>query len=192
MRRIFSFAALALVAAASSAQAQRSSSSNSSASMPIELGFDGGLSFGTGGTNNTTNIDTPLKNLRAGFLINPTWSIEPSFSLTRQSATGASSTEYAIGVGALYHFSTARTANQLYARPFVNYLGFNDKVDTSPTTTVSTSDHLTEMGAGIGMKLPWKERLVWRVEADFSHLSKKLPSGDNRVGMLFGMSYFTR
>lgn len=192
MRRILALATVALVATTSSAQAQRAAAASNSGATPIELGFDGGLSFGTGGTNNSTNIDAPLKNLRAGFLVSPTWSVEPSLSLTRASATGTSATEYSIGVGALYHFSPVRTQNQLYVRPFVNYLGFNAKTQVNPTTTVSTSDNLTELGAGVGMKLPWKERLVWRVEAAMSHLSKELPSGNNRVGILFGMSYFTR
>lgn len=195
MRRILSVAAIAVLTVASTAHAQRgaaSTSSSSNGSMPIELGFDGGLSFGTGGTDNSTEFAFPIRSIRAGFMVSPSWSIEPSLGLSRVSTTNDTFTDYQVGVGALYHFSPSRAQSQLYVRPFVNLVGFNDKTQVSPTTTVSTSDSMTELGAGLGVKIPWRDRLSWRLEGALSHLSKKVSTGDTRVGLLFGMSYYTR
>lgn len=190
MRRILSVAALAVLAVSSSASAQRGAPAT--APMPLEFGFDAGLSFGTGGTNNETSIDIPIKAVRVGFHFSPTWSIEPSLGYSRQSDTDDSFSQYAIGVGALYHFSPVRTSSQIYARPFVNLLGYSTKTRTSPTTTVTTSDNLNEVGIGLGAKLPWRDRLAFRLEGNVGRLSKNVASGQTRVGILAGMSYFTR
>jgi hypothetical protein len=189
MRRILSVAAVALLAIAPAAQAQRGATN---AAMPLEFGVDGGLSFGTGGTNNSVDFALPIPAVRVGFHMNPTWSIEPSLSLYNRSVTGGSSTDYQIGVAALYHFSPSRAANQFYARPFLNFIGDRTKTETSPTTTVTTSSNMTEIGAGFGVKMPWRDRMAWRVEGNLSHLSEKVATGDTRVGVLFGLSYFTR
>lgn len=189
MRRILSVAALALLSLSTAAHAQRGGTTGGQ--MPLEFGVDGSLSFGTGGTNNSVEFGLPVPSVRVGFHMSPAWSVEPSISLYRTSVTNSSETAYQIGLAGLYHFSPSRTANQFYARPFLNYVGATDKV-TSGTTTVSTSSSMTEIGAGFGVKMPWRERLMWRVEGNISHLSEKVPSGDTRVGATFGLSYFTR
>jgi hypothetical protein len=194
MRRLLSVASLAVLALSTTASAQRgraSSASSSNGSTPIELGMDAGITIGTGGTNNGTSFDLPVPSIRAGFMVTPSWSIEPSLGLNRQSDDAGSFTNYRVGVGALYHFSPMRTASQVYVRPFVNILGFSSKDIVSSTTTVTTSDHMTELGAGLGVKLPWHDRLAWRLEANLSHLSEKVASGDTRIGLLAGVSYFT-
>ena len=193
MRRILSVAALAVISLAPVAQAQRSSSSsNSNAAMPLEFGIDGGLSFGTGGTNNSVDFGLPLPSVRVGFHMNPTWSIEPSLGLYRSSYTNFSQTDYELGIAALYHFSPSRAQSKLYARPFLNFIGSNSKEQLTPTTTQSTSSSMTEIGAGFGVKIPWRDRLSWRAEGNISHLSEKVATGDTRVGVTFGLSYFTR
>lgn len=192
MRRILSFAALSLLAIAPAVQAQRSTASSNNGAMPLEFGVDGALSFGTGGTNNSVDFAVPVPAVRVGFHMTPQWSVEPSLTLFRQSVTGSSSTDYALGVAALYHFSPSRTQTQIYARPFLNFIGSSDKTETGTGTTVSTSNSLTEIGAGIGFKMPWRDRMAWRVEGNLSHLSEKVVTGDTRVGVTFGMSYFTR
>ncbi|MDB4879172.1 MAG: hypothetical protein JWL60_618 [Gemmatimonadetes bacterium] len=189
MRRILSGAALLLLAIAPAAEAQRASAS---APMPLEFGMDAGLSFGTGGTDNSVEFGLPVPSVRVGFHMSPAWSVEPSLSLFRTSVTGESATVYELGIAALYHFSAVRTAPQLYARPFFNFTGANTTVRTSPTTTVSTSDTGTEFGAGFGAKLPWRDRMAWRLEGNISRLSDNVPSGQTRVGLLAGLSYFTR
>jgi hypothetical protein len=197
MRRILSIAALSVLVFSSTAGAQRGTSSSAGSSgmgTAMELGLDGGVSFGTGGTNNSTLFDAPIKNVRVGFLVSPQWSVEPSLSLSRQSQGNQSNTQYAIGVGGLYHFSAVRAQNQIYVRPFVNFLGFRSTVQNpgTPATTTTTSTTLNELGAGVGVKMPWRDRLAWRLEAGMSHFSKPLDGSNNRIGLLVGVSYFTR
>ncbi|MDB4886564.1 MAG: outer membrane protein beta-barrel domain [Gemmatimonadetes bacterium] len=194
MRRILSIASLAVLALSTTASAQRgraSSPSPSSGASPVELGLDAGITIGTGGTNNGTSFNFPVQSVRAGFMFTPAWSIEPSLGLSRNSNDNGSLTTYSVGVGALYHFSPVRTASQVYVRPFVNLIGFSSKDIVSSTTTVTTSDNMTELGVGLGVKLPWQDRLAWRLEANLSHLSEKVASGDTRIGLLAGVSYFT-
>jgi hypothetical protein len=196
MRRIVSIAALSVLAISATASAQRSTTTASSAKSPIELGLDGGLSFGLGGQNNATVFSLNLSQIRVGFLMSPQFSLEPSVGLNSFSVSGgASNTSYMFGLGGLYHFSPSRAQNQLYARPFVNFIGQNVKVSTTTgatTTTTTTSSNVTEMGAGLGLKLPYQDRMAWRLEANMSHFSKQYIGSDNRLGLLFGFSYFTR
>jgi hypothetical protein len=195
MRRIVSIAALSLLTVATTASAQRSTTTASSTKSPIELGLDGGLSFGLGGQNNATVFNLNLSQIRVGFLMSPQFSLEPSVALQSFSVTGGSTTAYMLGVGGLYHFSANRVQNQFYARPFVNLLGTRDKSTSTvgaTTTTTTTSSSVTEMGAGLGLKIPYQDRMAWRLEANMSHFSKQYIGSDNRLGMLFGFSYYTR
>ena len=197
MRRILSFAALALFAIAPIARAQRNTARNttSSSNTPIELGLDGGLNFGMGGQNNATVFNLNLSHIRVGFLVAPQLSLEPSVALSSFSNSGGSTSAYMLGLGALYHFSEARALRQFYARPFVNLIGARDRsVITAggTTTTVTTSSTLYETGAGFGVKIPYQDRMSWRLETNLSHNSKKyIDDSDNRLGFLFGFSYFT-
>jgi hypothetical protein len=197
MRRILSIAALSVLVFSATAGAQRGSSTaaSSSAKTPIELGLDAGLSFGMGGQNNTTLFNLNLSQIRVGFLMSPQFSLEPSVGLSSRSTSGVSNSVYMLGLGGLYHFSAARTQNQYYLRPFVNYIGSRDKTTSTvgtTTTTTTTSSSVTEMGGGLGIKIPYQDRMAWRLEANMSHFSKQYLNSDNRLGMLFGFSYFTR
>jgi hypothetical protein len=195
MRRILTVAALSVLALSTSAKAQqRGASTSNSGSMgtTLELGLDGGPSFGMGGQNSETLFDMPIQQLRAGFFVAPQWSIEPAVRFTRSSNGGLSETRYAIGAGALYHFSAVRTQNQIYLRPYVNLIGARSTYQLNPTTTATTSTSFTELGGGLGVKMPWKDRLAWRLEANMSHYTKPYFGADNRLGLLVGMSYFTR
>jgi hypothetical protein len=192
MRRIVSIAALSVLAFSTSASAQRGTANSSSTGTAMELGVDGGPSFGMGGQNSYTLFDMPIQQLRAGFFVAPQWSIEPTVRYARSSVGGLSDSRYAIGAGALYHFSAVRTQSQFYVRPYLNLIGFRSTDQVTPTTTQTTSVSLTEMGGGLGVKLPWKDRLAWRFEANMSHYSKPYFGADNRLGLLVGMSYFTR
>lgn len=195
MRRIVSIAALSVLAISATASAQRSTTTASNAKSPIELGLDGGLSFGMGGQNNATVFNLNLSQVRVGFLMSPQFSLEPSVGLNSFSVTGGSTTNYMLGLGGLYHFSASRAQNQFYARPFVNFIGTRDKSTSTAgatTTTTTTSSNVTEMGAGFGLKIPYQDRMAWRLEANMSHFSKQYIGSDNRLGLLFGFSYFTR
>lgn len=189
MRRVLAIAAVATLALSTSASAQRraSSSASSSGEMPMELGVDGALSFGMGGNTNVTMFDLPVQNIRAGFFISPAMSIEPSLGMSYATASGVSGSAYNLGVGLLYHFSTSRAQNQLYVRPFLNLQGQSAKVNGTSNSATNTI-----FGAGLGVKLPATDRLSWRLEANLGHNSNNnFDSSDNRLGLLFGVSYFT-
>lgn len=193
MRRILSIATVGLLALSTAASAQRGrapSTSSNYGPMPIELGADAALSFGLGapaGTSNTTDLVIPVDQIRAGFFVSPALSIEPSLGLQYQSANGGSGTHYNLGVGALYHFSTVRSANQVYVRPFLNF----ESVSLSAGGT-STSATSVAFGAGLGIKMPAADRFAYRFEANIAHNNNNnFDDSPNRIGLLAGISYFT-
>lgn len=158
-------------------------------SSPIELGVDGLIGFYTGSPVGTlTQVALPIQSVRAGFHLTPQITFEPSFGMRRLSASGDSETDYTLGLAGLYHFSTNRTLRQVYVRPFLDVVG--RRFSSNGT---SNSDSYTQFGAGLGAKLPLVDRLAARLEANFASISDdNLGAPDARVGLVFGMSYFTR
>lgn len=175
MRRILSLAALSILALSASASAQRSSSY--SANPSPEIGMDAGITFGLG-TPSITTIQIPAQQIRMGFFLSPALSIEPTFGLQSVSGGGTSFTVYNLGAGLLYHFSPSRAANQWYVRPFLNVVG---------TSGGGTSNSTAVFGVGGGLKLPLRDRIASRFEANFQH-----GDGNNAIGMLAGLSFYTR
>lgn len=179
MRRVLSFAALSLIAIASTASAQRTTrGSTMSANPSPELGVDAGLTF-TLDDPRITAFQIPIQGVRMGFYVSPALSIEPSIRLNTVSVSGGGSdTDYHIGLGLLYHFSTSRAANQMYVRPFV---GFSDD---------SGLDSGFSVGAGFGVKVPVGTRFASRFEANLAHFSNDGNSW-NAIGLLAGLSVYT-
>lgn len=182
MRRIFSVAAVALLALSTSASAQRRAPVSSSENPSPEIGIDAGLTFVTG-TPSSTEISFPAQHIRLGLFISPVISIEPAVGLNRISSNGTSITSYTVGTGLLYHFSASRADNQFYVRPFVNLVGTSVSTN-APGGGTSSSD--LEFGAGVGIKMPLRDRLASRFEANISHLN-----GVNAIGLLAGLSFYT-
>ena len=180
MRRILSLGALSLLAVSMSASAQQRSRSGASMENPSpEIGIDAGISFGLG-TPSFTVISIPAQQIRMGFFMTPELSIEPTFGLTSVSGGGGGSfTIYSLGAGLLYHFSTSRAANQFYVRPFAGIVG------TSGGGVASNSDGV--FGIGGGLKVPLRQQIASRFEANFSH-----SNGENAIGLLAGLSFYTR
>lgn len=174
MRRILSLAALSLIAVSASAGAQRG---GSMASPSPEIGIDAGITFGLG-TPSVTIISIPAQQIRMGFFVSPALSIEPTFGLTSSSGGGFSSTIYNLGAGVLYHFSPSRVQNQFYVRPFLNVVGTSGDIGSSSTAV---------FGIGGGVKVPLRDRIASRFEANFQH-----GDGDNAIGLLAGLSFYTR
>jgi hypothetical protein len=174
MRRTLSLAALSILALSASASAQRGSSNYSPSP---EIGMDAAVTFGLGNGGGTL-IDIPAKAVRIGFFVSPILSIEPMFGLTSASGGGTTVTTYTIGAGALYHFSTSRAANQFYVRPFIEIAGFSGG---------GTSDSQALFGIGGGLKIPLRDRIASRFEANFSHTD-----GSDMIGLLAGLSFYTR
>jgi hypothetical protein len=81
-------------------------------------------------------------------------------------------------VGALYHFSPSRAANQFYVRPFIQIAGFSGG---------GASDSQALFGVGGGLKIPLRDRISSRFEANFAHTD-----GSDMIGLLAGLSFYTR
>ena len=84
---------------------------------PVEVGIDAQISFGL--DDQGTSISIPAQKIRAGFMISPVMTIEPSLGFYRISNDGSSMSSTALDVSLLYHFSPARTARQFYVRPVI-------------------------------------------------------------------------
>jgi hypothetical protein len=174
MRRLLSLAALSILTLSASASAQRS---GSTANPSPEIGMDAAITFGLG-TGQGTLVDIPAQSIRMGFFVSPVLSIEPMFGLRSASGGGTTVTVYNIGAGALYHFSPNRAANQFYVRPFIQIAGFSGG---------GTSDSQALFGVGGGLKIPLRDRISSRFEANFSHTD-----GSDMIGLLAGLSFYTR
>jgi hypothetical protein len=138
--------------------------------------MDAGITFGLG-TPSITTIEIPAQQIRMGFFVSPALSIEPTFGLVSVSGGGVSGTVYNIGAGVLYHFSPSRAANQFYLRPFLNVVG---------SSGGGTSNSTAFFGVGGGLKVPLRDRIASRFEANFAH-----GNGNNAIGLLAGLSFYT-
>jgi hypothetical protein len=182
MKGILFFSAVALCAAASSAEAQRSSRRESSS---VELGIDGGVMFGLDDPKSSI-VSLPVQDFRVGFLVSPTWEIEPRFNLTSIHGGGVTATSYSLALGALYQPGGDRVGKGLYVRPFLGVAGAK-----ASGAGVSGSSNNGFGGAGVGLKLPWNDRrLATRMEANYTHGFGD--GGGNAIGVLIGLSFFTR
>jgi hypothetical protein len=178
IKRVVVLSAVVLVAVAPSAHAQRSGRG----SPPIELGIDGGVSFGLDNPK-VTVVALPVQSFRVGFLMTDRIAIEPRLSLNSIHAGGGSFTTYAFEVGLVYSPSGDRVGNGLYGRPFIGVSGVN--------TSGPGDDSNGYLGLGVGLKIPFADRrLATRMEANYAH-GFSTPS-TNAIGLLIGLSFFTR
>lgn len=159
----------------------------------VELGIDASAVFGLG-DQSSVDITLPGSRFRAGFfLANRKWSIEPALGLSYRDREGSDGVfAYDLELGALYHFrpfavvTTDGTnevlvrARSTYVRPFIGITGFSGG---------DNDDSEVSAGAGLGIKIPWRTRLWWRLEANAGY------GFDNeafRLGAVAGLSYFVR
>jgi hypothetical protein len=178
MKRLLVSTTLALLFAAPAAMAQRSRGG----STPIELGIDGGIIF-TLDTPRATVLALPLQDFRIGFLVSDHLELEPRFALTSAHGGGASATDYNFELGVLYQPAGDRMGKGLYGRPFFGVSGSSG--------TGFASSNSGYLGLGVGLKIPFSDRrLASRLEAAYTHGFDN--GGLNALGVLFGLSYFTR
>jgi hypothetical protein len=157
---------------------------------PKEIGLDAGVVIGLG-DQSSVNIDVPAARARLGFFLpnDSRWSIEPAVGLSYAKVEGADGVlVYNLEGGLLYHFSppaqladeaAANRVSVMYVRPFVNLTGY----------TGDNGDSEVSLGAGLGVKIPWRSALAWRLEANAGY------GFDNeafRLGAYAGLSFFPR
>lgn len=154
----------------------------------IEWGLDAGAVFGLG-DESTIDIVLPASRLRVGFFLDNRWSIEPALGLSYNKVEGSDGIfRYNLELGLLYHFvpfigtkpeggREFSRSTSTYARPFVNFTGFNNGGD----------DAEFSIGAGLGIRVPMREAFQFRFEANLGY------GFDNevaRLGLLAGVSFF--
>ena len=156
-------------------------------SQAIEIGVDGGFSFGLN-TPSTVTFSLPFSNLRAAFPINDRWSLEPSVGFTylhvgsTAFTTSSSTSALSLLLGAPYLLNGATHHKGLYIRPFAGLTSF------SITGAPSTNSFV--LGGGIGYRMAATDRMSWRMEANFNH---GFGGGDpSALDLLFGLSFFTK
>lgn len=173
-------AGLLMAALPSALQAQRGTGS-SGASQAVEVGVDGGFSFGLN-TPSTVTFAIPFQNLRAAFPLNAKWSLEPSVGFNYFHVSGGSITALSLLVGAPYTLNGATRHAGLYVRPFAGL--------TSASITGAPSQNSFILGGGIGYRMAATDRMSWRMEANFNH---GFGGGDpSALDLLFGLSFFTK
>jgi hypothetical protein len=178
MKRIFVVLAVALALAAPVAGAQRASRRSSG---PIELGIDGGVTFGIGNGGGTV-VALPVQSFRLGYFLSDDLEIEPRVAITSASGGGASVSTYDLQAGLLFVPAGDRVGKGLYLRPFLGVIGIN-----LPGPNDTNSGYA---GVGLGVKLPFSDRrLATRMEANYEHV---FSGGSNTIGLLIGLSFFTR
>lgn len=179
MKRLFVLGALVLALTAPAAGAQRASHRSSG---QIELGIDGGITFGLDDPTFTV-VALPTQSFRLGYFLSDNVEIEPRFSINSVSVSGGSLTLYSLEGGVLFQPHGDRVGNGLYLRPFA---GFSGVSVSGPGD--SNSGHA---GVGLGVKLPFADRrLATRMEANYAHGFSG--GGTNTIGVLIGLSFFTR
>lgn len=191
MHRLISrtFVSSLLVLAPLSAHAQGATLNNPPNTQ--EYGLDAGATFGLGDRSSVT-FSLPTTRARIGFFLNndSRWSIEPAIGLAYAKVEDVPyQLNYSLELGALYHFSPPRNlydatrASVAYLRPFVGVVG----VKTGGDDGGSDSEAL--LGLGYGVKIPFRNALAWRLEANAGY------GFDNeafRIGALVGVSFFAR
>jgi hypothetical protein len=177
-KRIVVLGILLLAAVAPAAEAQRSQRG----SRAIELGIDGGIFFGLDDPNATV-VSLPVQAFRIGFPMTPKLALEPRAALNSFRAGGGSVTNYMLELGVVYSPNGDRVGRGLYGRPFV---GVSGRSSSGPG-----DDSDAHLGLGVGLKIPFADRrLATRLEANYAHQFSD--PGTNQIGVLIGLSFFTR
>lgn len=167
-----------IAAAAMLALAPRSSA----AQNPVEFGIDAKLTLMLD-TPEGVSVQIPDSRFRVGFFATPNIEVEPAIGVSVLSTTGETITAYEFTTGLLLHMRSNRAKPQLYVRPFAGLTGVTGSL-------ISASS--TQLGAGLGVKIPLRDRIGTRVEVGFGHhFASKSATGGNRVFLGIGLSFFT-
>lgn len=158
----------------------------------VELGLDAGIVLGLG-AQSSVSLNVPGSRFRVGFLTPGSQiELEPALGFSYNKVEGTDGIfTYDLQLGAVYHLGQVTIDNTateggavrlppVYVRPFVGLTGF---------TGGDTSDSEISIGAGVGLKVPWRRDLALRYEANLGY---GFDNKAGRLGALIGISYFPR
>jgi hypothetical protein len=178
MKRLLALCVASLAFAAPAANAQRQRTST-----PIELGVDGGILFGLDAPR-TTVVALPIQSFRVGFLVTDNLAFEPRAAINSIHGGGASVTTYDFQMGVVYQPDGDRVGKGVYGRPFIGVSGIS-------VSGPAGNNNNGYIGLGVGLKIPFADRrLATRMEALYDHGFGG--GGSNLIGVLIGLSFFTR
>jgi hypothetical protein len=154
-----------------------------------ELGIDAGAAFGLG-DKSSIDFSLPGSRFRLGFFQpGSRVSIEPAAGIGYHKVEGVDGVfQYDLELGLLYHFTPmtvssgggAALVTGPYVRPFLGLTGYSGG---------GNSDNEFSAGVGLGVMVPWRSELAWRLEAN---LGRGFSNHATRLGLLAGLSYFPR
>lgn len=151
-----------------------------------EFGIDAGMTIGLGSLS-SVQLTLPAARARIGFFLpqNSHWSIEPAGFVSYEAVKDTrGSLLYDVEFGALYHMRpTGDLAKGTIAVPYIRpFIG----VDGVAGGGGSTGDF--RAGAGLGIKIPWREMIAWRLEANAGY---GFHTNAFQLGAFAGVSVFT-
>jgi hypothetical protein len=148
----------------------------------VELGIDGGVTFGLDAPK-ITFVTLPGQIFRVGFFLDEKFELEPRFHFISFHGDGAHASEYNLELGVLYSPRGDRIGTGFYIRPLIGVAG--------SSATDFGSDNTGYIGAGLGLKFPLADRrLAFRPEVNYVHGFGD--AGGNLIGLNIGLSFFTR
>ena len=184
MRKILTLCGAGLMAFSSSALGQGSQTGRAGT---VELGIDAGLAFGLDDPT-TTVVAFPTQDFRIGIFATDWFELEPRLFLNSVHVSDAGTvTTYGATIGFLIMPAGDRGNLGVYLRPFGGVVGASASVSGSG----SASDNNGLVGGGVGFKIPFADRrLATRMEVAYEHQFGD--TGGNQIGLLLGLSFFTR
>ncbi len=162
--------------------------SSAGAQRRVELGVDAGAGFGLG-DRSSVSITIPASRFRIGFYeVGRRLSVEPAMGFSYDKAEGDDGIfTYNLELGAPFHFRPIMLSTEggpvvstPYLRPFVGLSGFSGG---------DNDDNEVSIGAGFGMKIPWRQNFAYRLEGSVGY---GLDNEALRIGVLAGLSLFPR
>jgi hypothetical protein len=159
----------------------------------LELGMDAGFfhymySYSNGtGPSSSNVLAFPVSEVRLAFPSSGPFEIETAANFGYSSAAGRSQTSVSADGGLLVELSHDPKASQWFLRPALGL----DHFSSGGSGTNSTSDRY-RISAGIGNRMPLTDRISARYELRYSYMPKYGNTTSNAIGLLAGISVFTR
>jgi hypothetical protein len=154
----------------------------------FEIGGDASLthyaySHSVGPSTNTTSLAAPISNIRLAFPTEGAFEPEIAAGLLYSTTSGRSSSTFTGDVGLLMELSQELDGGW-FVRPAIGWQRI--------LSTGTTSRSRATLGGGIGARVGLTDRISTRIEARYTYLTESAGESANAVGVLLGISVFTR